>query len=44
MSRVVVKSLSFLLLLSIVLAACAQPTPEVIREEVVVMRWPGKGT
>ena len=36
MSRAVVKSFSVLLLLSIVLAACAQPTPEVIKEEVVV--------
>lgn len=36
MSRVVVKSFSIFLLLTLVLAACAQPTPEVIKEEVVV--------
>lgn len=36
MIRVVVKSVSILLLLTLVLAACAQPTPEVVKEEVVV--------
>jgi len=36
MNRVIVKSFSILLLLSLVLAACAQPTPEVVIEEVVV--------
>jgi peptide/nickel transport system substrate-binding protein len=36
MIRVVVKSVSILLLLTLVLAACAQPTPELVKEEVVV--------
>jgi len=36
MKGVVVKSVSILLLLTLVLAACAQPTPEVVKEEVVV--------
>ncbi len=36
MNRVVVKSFSILMLLTLVMAACAQPTPEVVIEEVVV--------
>jgi peptide/nickel transport system substrate-binding protein len=36
MNRVVVKSFSVLILLTLVLAACAQPTPEVVKEEVIV--------
>ena len=36
MNRVVVKTFSILILLTLAMAACAQPTPEVIKEEVVV--------
>ncbi len=36
MNRVVVKSFSILMLLTLVLVACAQPTPEVVIEEVVI--------
>ena len=36
MKRVVVKTFSILILLTLAMAACAQPTPEVIKEEVVV--------